>query len=117
MTMDRRLAASAPRRIQRGCCGPPAVALIVLHPLPTGYYPVGDAVSDRCVIPRHGWFWLQAVVDGEACVASASVEPTDAAETGAVQARQDVRRPAGPRTTDSRESCACSSTASGHPVR
>jgi hypothetical protein len=46
-----------------------AVALIVLHLLPTGYNPVRDAVSDYGVGPYRGWFWLQAVAGGVGCLA------------------------------------------------
>jgi Protein of unknown function (DUF998) len=46
-----------------------AVALIVLHLLPTGYNPVRDAVSDYGVGRYRGWFWLQAVAGGVGCVA------------------------------------------------
>ena len=35
-----------------------AVALIMLHLLPTGYNPVRDAVSDYGVGRYRGWFWL-----------------------------------------------------------
>jgi hypothetical protein len=48
-----------------------AVALIVLHVLPTGYYPVRDAVSDYGVGPYRAWFWAQAVAGGLACLALA----------------------------------------------
>jgi hypothetical protein len=48
-----------------------AVALIVLHVLPTGYDPISDAVSDYGVGPYRGWFWLHAVTGGLACVALA----------------------------------------------
>ncbi len=41
-----------------------AVALIMLHLLPTGYNPVRDAVSDYGVGRYRGWFWLQAVAGG-----------------------------------------------------
>jgi hypothetical protein len=46
-----------------------AVALIVLHVLPTGYDPVRDAVSDYGVGPYRRWFWLQAVAGGVGCLA------------------------------------------------
>jgi len=46
-----------------------AGALIILHLLPTGYYPVRDAVSDYGVGPYRGWFWLQAVAGGVSCLA------------------------------------------------
>jgi Protein of unknown function (DUF998) len=46
-----------------------AGALIVLHLLPTGYYPVRDAVSDYGVGRYRGWFWLQAVAGGVGCLA------------------------------------------------
>ena len=46
-----------------------AVALIMLHLLPTGYNPVRDAVSDYGVGPYRGWFWLQAVAGGVGCLA------------------------------------------------
>ena len=46
-----------------------ACALVVLHFLPTGYDPVRDAVSDYGVGPYRGWFWLQAVAGGVACLA------------------------------------------------
>ena len=36
-----------------------AVALIMLHLLPTGYNPVRDAVSDYGVGRYRGWFWLK----------------------------------------------------------
>ena len=45
-----------------------AVALITLHPLPTGYNPVRDAVSDYGVGPYRWWFWLQGVA-GVGCLA------------------------------------------------
>lgn len=45
-----------------------AGALIVLHALPTGYNPIRDAVSDYGVGPYRGWFWLQAVAGGLACL-------------------------------------------------
>ena len=48
-----------------------AVALIMLHLLPTGYNPVRDAVSDYGVGPYRGWFWLQAVAGGVGCLALA----------------------------------------------
>jgi hypothetical protein len=48
-----------------------AVALIVLHVLPTGYDPIRDAVSDYGVGPYRGWFWLQAVAGGVGCLALA----------------------------------------------
>jgi hypothetical protein len=44
------------------------LALVVLHVLPTGYKPVRDAVSDYGVGPFRGWFWLQAVSGGLACL-------------------------------------------------
>jgi hypothetical protein len=46
-----------------------AIALIVLHVLPTGYNPVRDAVSDYGVGPYRGWFWLQAIAGGLGCLA------------------------------------------------
>ena len=46
-----------------------AVALIMLHLLPTGYNPVRDAVSDYGVGPYRGWFWLQAAAGGVGCLA------------------------------------------------
>ena len=46
-----------------------AVALIMLHLLPTGYNPVRDAVSDYGVGRYRGWFWLQAVAGGVGCLA------------------------------------------------
>jgi hypothetical protein len=46
-------------------------ALIVLHLLPTGYYPIRDAVSDYGVGPYRAWFWLQTVAGGLACLALA----------------------------------------------
>jgi Protein of unknown function (DUF998) len=46
-----------------------ACALVALHFLPTGYDPVGDAVSDYGVGPYRGWFWLQAVAGGVGCLA------------------------------------------------
>ena len=46
-----------------------AVALIMLHLLPTGYNPVRDAVSDYGVGPYRGWFWLQAIAGGVGCLA------------------------------------------------
>jgi hypothetical protein len=49
--------------------GVETVALIVLHFLPTGYDPIRDAVSDYGVGPYRGWFWLQAVAGGLACLA------------------------------------------------
>jgi hypothetical protein len=48
-----------------------AVALVVLHLLPTGYDPVRDAVSDYGVGPYRGWFWLQAIAGGVGCLALA----------------------------------------------
>lgn len=48
-----------------------AVALIVLHFLPTGYDPISDAVSDYGVGPYRGWFWLHALTGGLACLALA----------------------------------------------
>jgi hypothetical protein len=48
-----------------------AVALIMLHLLPTGYDPVRDAVSDYGVGRYRGWFWLQAVAGGVGCLALA----------------------------------------------
>jgi hypothetical protein len=45
-----------------------ALALIVLHGLPTGYDPVRDAVSDYGVGRFRGWFWLQVVAGGLACL-------------------------------------------------
>jgi Protein of unknown function (DUF998) len=45
-----------------------AVALVMLHLLPTGYSPVRDAVSDYGVGPYRGWFWLQAVAGGVGCL-------------------------------------------------
>jgi hypothetical protein len=45
------------------------VALLVLHVVPTGYDPVRDAVSDYGIGPYRGWFWLQAVAGGLACLA------------------------------------------------
>jgi hypothetical protein len=47
------------------------VALIALHFLPTGYDPVRDAVSDYGVGPYRGWFWLQVMAGGLACLALA----------------------------------------------
>ncbi|HEX3955449.1 MAG TPA: DUF998 domain-containing protein [Trebonia sp.] len=44
-------------------------ALVTLHFQPTGYDPVRDAVSDYGVGPYRGWFWLQAVAGGVACLA------------------------------------------------
>jgi hypothetical protein len=44
------------------------LALVVLHVLPTGYEPIRDAVSDYGVGPFRGWFWLQAVSGGLACL-------------------------------------------------
>jgi hypothetical protein len=46
-----------------------ACALVTLHFLPTGYDPVRDAVSDYGVGPYRGWFWLQAMAGGVACLA------------------------------------------------
>lgn len=46
-----------------------AVALIMLHLLPTGYNPVRYAVSDYGVGRYRGWFWLQAVAGGVGCLA------------------------------------------------
>jgi NADPH:quinone reductase-like Zn-dependent oxidoreductase len=46
-----------------------AVALIMLHLLPTGYHPVRDAVSDYGVGPYRNWFWLQAAAGGVGCLA------------------------------------------------
>lgn len=43
-------------------------ALIVLHVLPTGYNPIRDAVSDYGVGPYRGWFWVQVVAGGLACL-------------------------------------------------
>lgn len=43
-------------------------ALIVLHVLPTGYDPIRDAVSDYGVGPYRGWFWVQVVAGGLACL-------------------------------------------------
>ena len=43
-------------------------ALVVLHVLPTGYDPVRDAVSDYGVGPYRGWFWVQVVAGGLACL-------------------------------------------------
>jgi hypothetical protein len=48
-----------------------AVALIVLHFLPTGYSAVRDAVSDYGVGRFRVWFWLQAVAGGVGCLALA----------------------------------------------
>jgi hypothetical protein len=48
-----------------------AVALVMLHLLPTGYNPVRDAVSDYGVGPYRRWFWLQAVAGGVGCLALA----------------------------------------------
>ena len=48
-----------------------ACALVTLHLQPTGYDPVRDAVSDYGVGPYRGWFWLQAVSGGVACLALA----------------------------------------------
>jgi hypothetical protein len=48
-----------------------AIALIMLHLLPTGYDPVRDAVSDYGVGRYRGWFWLQAVAGGVGCLALA----------------------------------------------
>jgi hypothetical protein len=45
-----------------------AVALIVLHFLPTGYSPVRDAVSDYGIGPYRRWFWLQVVAGGVGCL-------------------------------------------------
>ena len=46
-----------------------ACVLVTLHFLPTGYDPVRDAVSDYGVGPYRGWFWLQAMAGGVACLA------------------------------------------------
>lgn len=43
-------------------------ALLVLNVLPTGYSPISDAVSDYGVGPFRGWFWLQVVSGGIACL-------------------------------------------------
>jgi hypothetical protein len=46
-----------------------ALALIMLHLLPTGYHPVRDAVSDYGIGPYRGWFWLQTAAGGVGCLA------------------------------------------------
>ena len=53
-----------------------AVALIMLHLLPTGYHPVRDAVSDYGIGPYRGWFWLQAAAGGSAAWPSGSPWPS-----------------------------------------
>jgi hypothetical protein len=49
-----------------------AVALIMLHLLPTGYNPV----SDYGVGPYRGWFWLQTAAGGVGCLAWGSPWPS-----------------------------------------
>jgi hypothetical protein len=44
------------------------LALVMLHALPTGYSPIRDAVSDYGIGPFRGWFWLQVVAGGLACL-------------------------------------------------
>ncbi|GGG58008.1 DUF998 domain-containing protein [Paenibacillus radicis (ex Gao et al. 2016)] len=44
------------------------ICLIMLHVLPTGYTPIRDAVSDYGVGSYRGWFWLQVVAGGLACL-------------------------------------------------
>jgi hypothetical protein len=51
--------------------GVQTAALVILHLLPTGYNPVRDAVSDYGVGRYRGWFWVQAVAGGVACLALA----------------------------------------------
>ncbi|HXB63660.1 MAG TPA: DUF998 domain-containing protein [Solirubrobacteraceae bacterium] len=51
--------------------GVQALALVVLHVLPTGYNPVRDAVSDYGIGRYRPWFWAQAVAGGVAGLALA----------------------------------------------
>jgi Protein of unknown function (DUF998) len=51
--------------------GAQALALIMVHLLPTGYNPRRDAVSDYGVGRYRGWFWAQAVAGGVAGLALA----------------------------------------------
>jgi Protein of unknown function (DUF998) len=51
--------------------GVQTAALVTLHLLPTGYNPVRDALSDYGIGRYRGWFWLQVLAGGVACLALA----------------------------------------------